>query len=470
MNRRKFLGQGLVAAVGSTLLPEVVVAQNNQADMFRKKQAKNIIVLVSDGMSAGTLNMANVYSERLLGKTSNWISLYQNNEVVRGVMDMASANSIVTDSSAASSSWGGGARVNNGALNIGPKGEENLPIWHKMKAVGKKIGVVTTVPVTHATPAGFCVMNKSRNAQPQIALDYLELKLDIILGGGQKYFDSNKREDKQDVYSKYRQAGYHVCVDKNEMSKAKNNQPILGVFAEDALPYQVDRNNQPSQVVAAPSLAEMTSQAIAQMKNHSKGFALQIESGKVDWAAHANDVAGLIHEQLQFDEAIQVAMDFAREDGETLVIITSDHGNANPGTIYGKKNNERFDALQQFTASNEAILNTITADFSAAKVRELIEQLNGFAPSEEEAKHLLSFYQGVNKTEDGLYNYRKVPFYDLAVLQGKNNSIGWISMDHSGDYVELAAYGPGSENIKGFQQNIELHHIILKAAGIKNDF
>ncbi|WP_205903374.1 alkaline phosphatase, partial [Pseudomonas viridiflava] len=83
-----------------------------------------------------------------------------------------------------------------------------------------------------------------------------------------------------------------------------------------------------------PTLAEMTVKAIELMKNNKAGFALQVEGGKVDWAAHANDLSGLIFDQLAFDEAVGKVIEFAEKDGETLVIFTTDHGNSNPGLFY----------------------------------------------------------------------------------------------------------------------------------------
>ncbi|HEU0135845.1 MAG TPA: alkaline phosphatase, partial [Flavobacterium sp.] len=167
MNRRKFFRNGSLAAIGSAIInPFDIVAKDIPADLSGKgKKAKNIILLVSDGMSTGTLNMADLLLTRKTGKGSNWIQLYKDNRVSRGLMDTASASSIVTDSAAASSSWGGGFRVNNGSLNVGPNGEEHLPIWQKFKKAGKMAGCVTTVPITHATPAGFCVNSKSRSSQ-----------------------------------------------------------------------------------------------------------------------------------------------------------------------------------------------------------------------------------------------------------------------------------------------------------------
>src|SRR5690606_30024181 len=104
--------------------------------------AKNIIFMVSDGMSVGTLSMANMLSELRDGKLCTWMSLYHEGLVSRGLMDTASANSLVTDSSAASSSWGGGVRVNNGSLNVAPDGSRPMPILQKFKAAEKAVGCV----------------------------------------------------------------------------------------------------------------------------------------------------------------------------------------------------------------------------------------------------------------------------------------------------------------------------------------
>lgn len=471
MNRRLFFRNGSIAAIGTALLsPFDIMAKTPQPDFSGKgKKAKNIIFLVSDGMSTGTLNMADLYLNRKFGKGSHWMQLYKDNRVSRALMDTASASSIVTDSSAGSSSWGGGVRVPNGALNVGANGEQYLPILQKFKKAGKMAGCVTTVPITHATPAGFCVNSASRNSQEDIATQYLDLGFDIMMGGGDKYFAADKRKDKKDLYASFSSKGYQVAKTRNEMMAASNDKPVLGVFGEDAVPYYIDRNNSDLKN-SVPSLAEMAQKAIDRMKNHPKGFALQIESGKVDWAAHANDIAGLIHDQIEFDEAIKVAIDFAEKDGNTLVIITTDHGNANPGVIYGKNANDNFDSIQKYTQTNEVILNTIHVGDSVAKVREIIEAGNGTTVSDEDAKTILSYYDGLQREDGGLYNYKKVPFKTFSEMQKKTNSVGWISMDHSADYVELAMFGPGSELLKPFVKNTDLHYLMLQAAEVENKF
>ncbi len=465
MNRRRFLKGTTVLTGLFTLSPSVILSNNLETQANKGKKAKNIIFLISDGMSSGTLQMANLYSQNILGKNGNWMNLYAENKVSRALMDTASASSAVTDSAAASSSFGGGHRVKNGVLNIGPNGEKYLPIWQKFKNAGKKAGCVTTVTITHATPAGFCVNSDSRNAENEIAEMYADLGLDVMMGGGDEFFNASKRTDKKDVYKIYEQKGYQVLKEKSDLENIKKGQKMLGVFASGALPYTIDRNNI-SELQNTPTLAEMSAVAINQMKDNENGFVLMIEGGKVDWAAHANDIAALLHDQLAFDEAVKTAIDFAEKDKETLVIITTDHGNANPGLIYGKEAVENFNSIANYKYTNEYILNAIHADFNLQQIKDWIYQTNKISLTDEEAKYLLSFYSGLEKQEAGLYNYKKLPFKAYSEIQKKHNNVGWISMDHSGDYVELAMYGPGSEMLKPFVQNIELHNLMLKAAAV----
>ena len=472
MDRRKFFRNGSLAAIGSTILnPYQAVGHEIDFDTFKKnKKAKNIIFLVSDGMSSGTLNMADLYVNRKFGRSSNWIQLYKDNRVSRALMDTSSASSIVTDSAAGSSAWGTGFKVNNGSICVGVNGEEYMPIWQKFKKVGKMAGCVTSVPITHATPSGFCVNTKSRRGQAEIAEKYLDINFDIMMGGGAEYFEASTRKDKRDLTGDFQKKGYQIVKTRDEMLAANNLKPILGLFGqEEAMPFELDRQNDDSLKKSMPTLAEMTQKAIDKMKNNPKGFVLQVEGGKVDWAAHSNDVGGLLYDQVAFDEAIKVAIDFAAKDKETLVIITTDHGNGNPGIIYGKEANDNFDSLQKYRHSNERILNSIHNDTSLSQIREIIEFGNGKTIAEEDAKTIMGFYIGLKK-EEGLYNFKNLPYQELADMQTKNTSVGWISMEHTADHVELAMFGPGSEMLKPFVTNTDLHYIMLKAAEVENKF
>ena len=137
--------------------------------------------------------------------------------------------------------------------------------------------------------------------------------------------------------------------------------------------------------------------------------------------------------------------------------------------IYGKDANTNFDSLQKFTQTNEWILNEIKPNFTATQVRDLVQQANSHTISDEEAKTILSYYDGLHK-EEGLYNYKKLPYKAFAEMQKTRTSVGWISMDHSADYVELAMFGPGSQLLKPFVKNIDLHYLMLEAAEVENKF
>ncbi|MGY6744125.1 MAG: alkaline phosphatase [Cecembia sp.] len=463
MKRRDFFKNGLLTTLG---LSAFGASPALASTVKRKGLAKNIIFLVSDGMSAGTLNMADILMRHKYGSSSTWIDLYEKNTVKRALMDTASANSFVTDSAAAGSAWGGGMRVRNGALNIGPNGERPVPILQKFKSMGKAVGCVTTVQITHATPASFCVNNGSRNAMPEIAEDYLKLRFDVMLGGGANYFSAERREDQRDLFEAYRQTGFDLVRNKQEMMNAQGDKPIMGIFADEGLPYAIDRKNDPDLMNSIPSLAEMTQKAIAIMSKNPEGFVMQVEGGKVDWAAHGNDGPALLYDQVDFDEAVKVAMEFALKNDETLVIITTDHGNSNPGLFYSGQANKNFERLYETKASNEWILNQINPDFSLDRVRELFMEYQQIPLTVEEAEAIMTSY---TVGADGLYNPANLPFHQLASMQSRYTSIQWAGTNHSADYVELATYGPGSELLGGYVKNYEMHNFMLEASGAERE-
>ncbi|TNE74767.1 alkaline phosphatase [bacterium] len=457
MKRRDLLKTGALAALGLPLIATDV--SKSLSKPSNKTKVRNIIFMVSDGMSSGTLALANILSERKFGKMSPWMQLYKDGKAVRGLMETSSASSIVTDSAAASSSWGGGMKVNNGSLNVGPNGEKPVPILQKFKKSGKSVGCVTSVPITHATPAGFCVNVESRGDQSEIAVEYLPLGFDVMLGAGTEYFDASKRKDKRDVFAEFVQKGYNVVKTKAELMSHNSKKPVLGVFQEGSMPYAIDHANDETLKATAPTLAEMTKAAIAQLEKNPNGFVMQVEGGKVDWAAHGNDTPALVYDQLAFEEAVEIAVEYAEKTGDTLVIITTDHGNSNPGVFYGKKANDNFDRLKTVKHSNEWCFKLIQNDATAEHVIDIFKVNQGITLKKEDAQLIADRFKTV--TEDDKYDNRKLPFYELAMMQRSEFSVHFADMNHSGDHVELAMFGAGSEGLKPFTVNTELHQFML---------
>jgi len=457
--RRDFLKTGAL----STLLLGSGVAIAGGCEAIRQRgKTKNVIFLVSDGMSAGTLQMADTLLQRRDGRASNWIRLLEDNTLRRGLMDMASADRIVTDSSAASSSWGCGRRINNGAVNIGPDGTHHKPILPIFRDAGKATGLVTTTEITHATPAGFAANVESRGQGEDIAVQYLEREVDILLGGGNNHYDAEIRSDELDLYEQHRQAGYFVAKTKEELMGGRAAEgKVLGVFTNGHLPYTLDHLNTPDLLETVPTLAEMTDLAIQNLSQRSNGFILQVEGGRVDHAAHSNDVGGLLYDQIAFDDAIGVAMDFALGRDDTLVIITTDHGNANPG--FSSAPDERFDSIQNHRHSTNWVRGGLNEESSLSEIRERVEYATGYEITEEQAGLYRQAMQGTYRAAYGRMNSTSAV---MGQIIANYCDVNWVGGSHTGDYVELASYGPGSEAIDGFVRNTQLFDVMTEAAGV----
>lgn len=457
LSRRSLLGAG--AATAAALSITGFTPQS-------KKKAKNIIFCVADGMSMGVPTMLDHLTQIRDGKPSYWASLMNEDYVVNGLQDTRSLNSVVTDSSAAASTWGSGQWIWNGQVNMFPDGTKLRTLTQIMTSIGVKCGLVTTATITHATPAGFCVNAPQRDDQAFIATEYLTSYVDVLMGGGDQFFDKDKRKDKRDLYADFAKAGYAVLKSRNELL-ANKHKKILGLFSDSHLPYTVDRDNSPELQASTPTLAEMAKVAIDQLKGSSNGFVLQIEGAKVDHAAHSNDLAGLIYEQLSFEEAVKVAVDFALADGETLVVITSDHANGNPGLNgYGDEYIDSTAGLKSvlgMKASYQTLLKDLGVGASPAKASEVIENRLGLKLKDSEAEIVAGLTSG--KTPFGASIFYKQVAASLSVILGNHTKVTWTSTNHTSDHVLVTALGPGKEHFRGLTQNKSIFDILLDQKG-----
>jgi len=466
ISRRQFLKSSALSSLGLGTFMLGGCETKSQSFQDRGK-AKNVIFMVSDGMSAGTFNMADLIKRRQFGNTSQWVDLYNSDRKFhRGIMDMASLNSPVTGSAAAASSWGSGHRVNNEAVNMGPNGEEYKPIHQIFKDAGKKTGLVTTTRITHATPAGFGVNIDYRNKEDEIAQKYLEREYDLLLGGGARHFKPDSRDDGQDLISKFADKNYTIAQNKQELSQASANNQLLGLFYDSHLPYTIDHQAIEEHQQHIPTLAEMTDKALQHLNNQD-GFILQIEGGRVDHGAHGNDAAGMLYDQVAFDDAIKVALDFVDQRDDTLLIITTDHGNGNPAlNAAGERYNDSapyFDRLQNFRHSNSWILSELDANSTISEIRERVEYATQLGIDKEQAQSLQKALNGNLKT---IYDIKSYPSSVLGSILANYTSVSFTSGGHTSDYVELAALGPGIDNLDHFTRNTELFDLMVNAADV----
>ncbi|MCC5942995.1 MAG: alkaline phosphatase [Balneolaceae bacterium] len=442
-------------------------------------QAKNVIFLVSDGMSTGTLTLADLIKQSEKNEPTYWINLYRNpdREFYRGLMDMTPLNSNVTDSSAASSSWGCGRRINNGAVNMGPNNEVYRTILEIFRGAGKGTGLVTTTRITHATPAGFGANAPSRGMEDEIAEQYSDRDYDLLMGGGNRHFDPESRSDGQDLYQKMIQKGYQVARNKTELKQADPNSKLLGIFYDSHLPYTVDHKNILELRDSVPTLAEMTTEALNHLETNENGFILQIEGGRVDHAAHGNDAAGMIYDQISFDDAVKVVMDYTKDRDDTLVILTTDHGNANPGlSAHGsgyEDSPKMLNTLRDYRRSFEWLYGELdfywsdespNDNVSVNRVREVLEFATNTQITKDQANKI---HKAFRREFRSPYGQRNSAGAVMSGVLANYNGVYFISTSHTADYVEIAAWGPGSDQLKPFVRNTELFDLMVETAGVQ---
>jgi len=463
LSRRELLQASTVALLGSGLLARQSSAQG------RSRAPKNIIFMVSDGMSMGVPSMAEPFSRMARGKGTRWFQLLQDPEAVVGLFETRSLDSLVTDSSAASSAWGSGSMVFNGAVNVLPDGTKLTPIAQLMKRAGKRVGLVTTTTITHATPAGFAAVTPNRDDEQTIAMQYLDV-VDVLMGGGRRFFDAAQRADKRDLIAEYQQKGYAFWERREQVRGRERPEKVLGLFYAGHVPYTIDHKNDPQLWEQIPTLAEMTRAALEILSRSPKGFLLQVEGGRVDHAAHANDPAAILWDQLAFDDAVAVALDFVRQHPDTLLIVTSDHGNSNPGLNgMGEEYRDSEKCLERITKARGSYVavqeqlrkaGTPTAD----KVREVIREVIGVEISREEAEVIANVAAGkpaptLNRAHANLVGV-------MGEVMANYLGVAWIGTQHTSDWTLVTALGPGKEMFAGIQPHKEAFHRMLRLSGI----
>ncbi len=491
VSRRKFFKQSGVLAGTAFAFPNVARAVEPAAARPGQRP-RHIIHLVSDGMSLGTLTCADHFAQATRGRGLAWVQLYRQRAAQTAWVNMRSLNSLVTDSAAASTGWGSGSRVKNGAVNVLPDGRKLHPLCALFGEAGWARGLVTTTEITHATPAGFAANVDDRACADTIAAQYLERRLDVMLGGGRQFFNPAKRKDKRNLLADFRAQGYAVLEKWSDLASAPTDKRWLGVFASGHLPFTLDHLADEKLKATVPTLAEMTRAALKRLERLPH-FLLQVEGGRVDHGAHNSDAAAALHDQIAFDEALELCLTFQHRHPDTLLVITTDHGNSNlglngMGTKYSSSSHH-FAHLSQIKKSLPELVKDIKKGAEAPGVVEItladgttkrevyrvppthiidvVGAATGYQVPPAKAE-LLS--QHLANTVQPVYEQMNSPLAQLGQLLANYHGIGWTGNSHTADYVPLVALGPGAERFRGFLQNTDVfrHYLALGKIDFRN--
>lgn len=451
--RNTLISKAGVLILGCTL---VFGSINPLTTKANEKKVKNVIYLIADGMSDGILTAAKYYNDIQDGTLGN-DKLYMDS-IRSGFVKTSWANGPITDSAPAGTALSSGYKTNPGVVGLNTEGTPQATILEAAELNGLSTGIIATSEITHATPAAFSAHVENRQDYNSIMKQQLYKGIEVVLGGGSLFFESTgggKRNDGKDLTEDIKELGYDYVTTRSEMNES-NSDKLWGLFAEKDLAYDFDRVAEENQ--EEPSLAEMTEKAIEVLEKDEEGFFLMIEGSKIDWAAHANDPAGAIGDILAFDEAVQVALDYAKEKQDTMVIVTTDHANS----VFSIGNESTTSGYDDLTFE-ESIMQMKDFKLSAEKFTSLAE-----GKSDEEVKALIKEYYGYTDITDEELEYAKNgQINEVMKIRAK---LGYTTGGHTGGDVYLGVYAPtGVEKLRGTVDNTELPQYIASNLGLNLD-
>ncbi|CAI2029255.1 alkaline phosphatase [Serratia liquefaciens] len=410
------------------------------------KTVKNVILLIGDGMGDSEITSARNYAEGAGGYFKGIDALPLTGQYTHYSLDKKTHKpDYVTDSAASATAWSTGVKTYNGALGVDVNGKDQPTLLEIAKAAGKATGNVSTAELQDATPAAQishvtsrkcygpeetsekCATNALENGgRGSISEQLLKARADVTLGGGAKSFNQLAKSGEWQGKSLKEQAtalGYQWVENLdalNAVNVANQQKPLLGLFAAGNMPVRwqgpkasyhgnldqpaVTCQNNPARTADIPTLAVMTEKAIDLLKTNKNGFFLQVEGASIDKQDHAANPCGQFGETVDLDEAVQKALEFARADGNTLVIVTADHAHSS---------------------------QIIAADAKAPGLTQMLTTKDG-AP--------MTISYG-NSEED--------------------------SQGHTGTQLRVAAYGPHAANVVGLTDQTDLFYTMRDAMAIK---
>lgn len=284
---------------------------------------KNIIFMVGDGMGLTQITA---------GMIGNDNKLHLEEFPYVGLIKTSSYDNIITDSAAGATAFATGKKTYNGAIGVDGDTTAVETIF-EIAGNGKyATGLIGTSSITHATPASFYAHQPSRSLDEAIAKDMLKAPVDLFIGGGEDFF--TKREDGLNLVDSLEERGFKFYDEIDEISSPYEDKIAAFIAAK-----------QPESILKGRKdiLPRATKKALEYF-SEKDNFFLQIEGSQIDWAGHGNDSDGIISEMIDFDQAIGEVLEFAKKDGNTLVIVTADHetggysivGEDEDGNIEGK--------------------------------------------------------------------------------------------------------------------------------------
>lgn len=434
----------LLIVFGLLILP---ISNLAHANVDQEQTIKNVIMLIPDGLGVTATTLARWYQ----GGEPLAID-----ELASGLVRTYSANSAITDSAAGGTALATGNKTAAGFIGITPTYAKPVAsVLEGARLQGKATGIVATAEIMHATPASFTTHVLSRKQYEPISKQQVYAGLDVVLGGGAQFLQAKNRDDKEDLLSEIKAQGFDYLNTREQLLSTNANK-VWGMFTPKDMSYDFDRNH-----TLEPSLAEMTEKAIEILSRNENGFFLLVEGSKIDWAAHNNDPIGVISDVLAFDRATKSALEFAKKNQHTAIIIAADHSNGglsigNENTTIGYDNlplDSILEPLKKATLTGEGVERRLNGRWT--NIREVMGNFYGISDvTKAEMKAIKQSKRG---------NLNKV----IGPMISKRANIGWTTGGHTGEEVVLYSYLPNNKRLTGVFDNTDIAHFIAHSFGFQ---
>ncbi len=468
-------------------------------------EPKNVIFLIGDGMGPQSVGLAIYYNRFMNGmeKRLNMERLMAAGNT--GYCLTYQYGTVVTDSASAATALASGVKTRDAIIGKDHDGRAMKTIVDIACQLGKSTGVISNTRMTHATPAAFYANVIHRDMENEIAAQLIERgDLNVAFSGGAQHFipqqtnledhpdlkginqkagwGKSRRKDGRDLLTEAKNKGYAIVANKMELGALNPGkaEKVLGLFAASGFPSAIDR--QPQHETGVPALSDMTEKALGILNRNPKGFFLMIEGGQVDWVAHGNDVASVVHEMLEFDHTIGLVMSFAEANPDTLVVVTADHDTGGLAIAYSsykppspltlpsgenwrtKYNFAEKVIFEKMAAQKKSFLKMVLdSKGNPADLKREVEENSPFSLTEEQAAYILAKDPKI-KPPATVYG-DNTPQALMGRLFGKEMNTGWAVGTHTHTPVMVFAKGPWGEKFRGLLDNIEIPRIMAEGWG-----
>ena len=475
-------------------------------------EPKNVILLIGDGMGPQAVGLAIYYNLFMNGpgKPLNLEKLMAAGNT--GYCLTYQYGTVVTDSASAATALASGVKTRDAIIGKDHDGRTMKSLADIARQGKKSVGIISNTRMTHATPAAFYAHVVHRDMENEIASQLIERgDVQVAFSGGAQHFipegtkveehpdlkgiakeagwGGSRRRDKRDLISEAKKKGFQIVSTEEQLEKleALNTTKALGLFSASGFPSAIDR--QPRHRTGVPTLSQMTEKALEILKKNPGGFFLMVEGGQVDWVAHGNDVASVLQEMMELDEAAGAIMKFASANPETLVVVTADHDTGGLAIAYNNHNapapvrlptGETWKTKYNFAdrtifekmARQKKSFQKMAIDSKGdpAGLKKEVEENSAFTITLEQATAL--FARDAKGAFAATKDYGEFYVYGagnpsalMGRFFGKEMNTAWAVGTHTHTPVMIFGMGPGAERFRGLIDNTWVPQIIAQGWG-----